>query len=79
MKYKKMIKVMMVVACLAFSGILAGCGKEETAATEGNGIEVIVDIDKTEDTNAEDGEEKIGVASLIVPETQEELEAFINQ
>lgn len=78
MRYKKMIKVMMVVACLAFSGILAGCG-EETAVTEGNGIEVIVDIDKTDDTNAEEGEEKIGVASLIVPETQEELDRFINQ
>lgn len=68
-----------VIVSMLFSILisLAGCGSKETEKPiKSSGTPEIV---KTEDINVEIGYEMIGTASLVIPETKEDLEMFIQK
>ena len=82
MKHMKRVRNIMMIACIATAALLGGCGNKEASVREKktvltdriteNGEGIVIDI-----SALRKGEEMIGEASLIIPDTEEELRIYI--
>lgn len=82
MKHMKSVRNILMIACIATVTLLGGCGNKEASVREKksvmadriteNGEGIVVDS-----SALREGEEMIGEASLIIPDTEEELRIYI--